>query len=640
MNAKKDDFNCGEVRREEIEKRKKRKRKKRKNDLQFWAIILSVALLTTMITPGLLMGSVNASEVHEDTEDESLELQLQSQSESLGEQPQCQSESQGEQPQSQFESKEGDSDDSTSLENDITTENQQIGFSNFSETMDEDDLSTIEQPSEFAITFYDWDRTVLNKKTLEEGDSFDLSTITKPMRHGYDFVAWTKACTGEMVVGELLVMGEGGLIAKYEPQVYTITYNLGPNATNHPQNPTTYTIEDTPIHFKSPTSSNPIVFFTGWAEGLTIPVDATGNKTLNANWYTANGGANNLVDGKNVITIVKAEKNSQGGFAIIVKDTEGYVIDFKTFELTPGTETLTVNVGGYVITVCYQGNQLNTRMTEIVSVPVRYEPGHWGDWEPEWFSLSIGTATPNPTVDYKKSRDPSWVFDGWFPEISPFVTEGITYTAHWVYVGINHQHEVIFEAHSEEGEFLDTLAHGMYCNGTVLSESDIPNLPLRIGNYYLIDEENPWSENPIGHIVWADITFIAKYEYRGGYFRFYPPPVYPDDPEDPDESENPVVPTSPDKPKPPVNPKKPMNPVEPEEPVVQLPPTDPSAPTIIDSKIGADSRVFASPRTGEELTIEYERAMRWAIVSLILVILTGMTAKIFKNPCKSKKNML
>ena len=62
---------------------------------------------------------------------------------------------------------------------------------------------------------------------------------------------------------------------------YNITYVLNGGA-NAPGNPSSYTIEDTPVVISDPTRDGYI--FDGWEEGNTIPAGSTGDMTFTARW--------------------------------------------------------------------------------------------------------------------------------------------------------------------------------------------------------------------------------------------------------------------------------------------------------------------------------------------------------------------
>jgi len=63
--------------------------------------------------------------------------------------------------------------------------------------------------------------------------------------------------------------------------VYTITYEMN-GGVNHPDNPSTYTVESGLITLMNPTRSG--YSFTGWTPSDNIPAGSTGNKTFTADW--------------------------------------------------------------------------------------------------------------------------------------------------------------------------------------------------------------------------------------------------------------------------------------------------------------------------------------------------------------------
>ena len=101
----------------------------------------------------------------------------------------------------------------------------------------------------------------------------------------YVFEGWY--CNGkEWSFENDTITGETIITAIWTPVEYTITYDIG-DGENHPDNPTTFTIEDLPLTLKSPT--HPEKNFCGWfdGEGMTkkyATIDTCGNVSLYAAW--------------------------------------------------------------------------------------------------------------------------------------------------------------------------------------------------------------------------------------------------------------------------------------------------------------------------------------------------------------------
>ncbi|MGE5493851.1 MAG: InlB B-repeat-containing protein, partial [Burkholderiales bacterium] len=117
-------------------------------------------------------------------------------------------------------------------------------------------------------------------------------TLKDPTRAGYTFKGWSPA--GNIPAGST---GDKTFTADWEKIEYKITYVLN-GGTNHPDNPTTYTVESPTITLKDPTRTG--YRFTGWSPTDSIPEGSTGDKTFTANWeaieynitYIMNGGTN------------------------------------------------------------------------------------------------------------------------------------------------------------------------------------------------------------------------------------------------------------------------------------------------------------------------------------------------------------
>ena len=433
---------------------KKNTRRARKLKLlRFWSILLTVALLTTAIVPNLMV-NVNAADEEEqeivvegpidDLEEEPIDLII---DDPPGDPPKDNKEDVIEE------------DDDVDDKGDVEDEVEIIHTITFSVN---GSITKVNVPNGKRIPTESIPPTKVDGKEFvewqKEGEAFDITQpITGESNLNINLVAKLKSVDKEDNNLQIKNNSSSNSSFVLPPKLeeYTITYVLGAAATNHPSNPTTYTVEDTPVHFLAPTSSNPgTVFFIGWkAAGsdkliFSLPQGATGDITLTAQWYTAGGGTTYLYDGQNVITIMKLSGNSNSGvgkYAVLVEDKDGHIIDFLEFEAPNGTKNdWTVNVGGYQLTFSFQGNKLTKGSEKITFYPVRYNPGNHGAWNEVVFSgLAKDSATPGLDMllqelgkqgvkDYTQSNNEGWVFVGWSPDISPTVTTGVTYIAQWM----------------------------------------------------------------------------------------------------------------------------------------------------------------------------------------------------------------
>ena len=310
----------------------------------------------------------------------------------------------------------------------------------------------------WTVTFLNWYGELISEQLVDDGDS--AAAPAHEIRAGYDPDGWD---TDFSVVREDLVV-----TALYKPTVYNITYSLG-GGTNDLRNPSTYTIEDTPIWFYSPTRAG--YQFIGWTNGVYVPGGTTGNLTLTAQWVQNDCGSAVMVDentGFQIIIGRTANGNGQGQFFIIVKDgPDGHIIDYKTGLNGPSGSTesaIIIEGAGYVIKVLFEihGNEITGILPEssIESYPVRYDPGTWGDWEPYGYTgLKLGDPTPGPEPGYEASTSPGWSFAGWSPAWSDTVTGGVVYVAQWT----AHMYSVTY-APGTHGTFAPQVTNNLIYN--------------------------------------------------------------------------------------------------------------------------------------------------------------------------------
>ena len=139
----------------------------------------------------------------------------------------------------------------------------------------------------FAVTFRDGE-TVLKTEYRKNGTKFLVADFPPvPQKTGYTS-RWS-------VETDLTVTANTEITAVHTPTEYPITYELN-GGTNAPENPTSYTVEDT-ISLKAPTRDNYI--FVGWTypgqdtpqKDVTIPAGTlTGDLTFTAHWQEDSSG--------------------------------------------------------------------------------------------------------------------------------------------------------------------------------------------------------------------------------------------------------------------------------------------------------------------------------------------------------------
>ena len=167
--------------------------------------------------------------------------------------------------------------------------------------------------SGYMVTFNENGGGTPSPKTQKVTYGSTYGTLATCSRNGYSLDGWyTEKSGGTKITADttVTITGAQTLYAHWSPITYTITYNgLKQGATN--PNPTTYTIETTPITFKSP---GPVTGFTfsKWSQDF-IEKGSTGDKTVTASYLTwiekptpaqyelaYNGGPQTIVSGSNM----------------------------------------------------------------------------------------------------------------------------------------------------------------------------------------------------------------------------------------------------------------------------------------------------------------------------------------------------
>ena len=160
----------------------------------------------------------------------------------------------------------------------------------------------------FAVRFMDGDAD-LKTIPVKKGNTVAQTDYPKLPTKPYYTSDWDKA-------PGFSVEKNTDVHVVYTPIPYGITYHLN-DGTNSPDNPETYTVEDT-FTLKAPTKSG--YAFTGWTYGqqnepnknVTIPVGTTGGLEFEAHWVetvliTATADANGTIDPVGDVAVPKGE---------------------------------------------------------------------------------------------------------------------------------------------------------------------------------------------------------------------------------------------------------------------------------------------------------------------------------------------
>jgi uncharacterized repeat protein (TIGR02543 family) len=126
-------------------------------------------------------------------------------------------------------------------------------------------------------------------------------SLQNPDKYGYDFAGWTEGSGIE--TGST---GDRTFTARWLPTIYGINYELD-GGTNHADNSDSYTIEDV-ITLQNPFREGFI--FEGWAEGNTITVGSTGDKTFTALWKCVEANIEEIVINGSDVSALSAINDS------------------------------------------------------------------------------------------------------------------------------------------------------------------------------------------------------------------------------------------------------------------------------------------------------------------------------------------
>ena len=244
----------------------------------------------------------------------------------------------------------------------------------------------------------------LNGGTNAEGNppKYDVEDdeikLSDPTKKGYKFLGWYDE-DGNKVTGiPAGSTGDKTFWAKWTPEEYTITYNLG-GGYNHAKNPASYNIESEEIDLEDP--YRPGYTFEGWKEGdATIETGSIGERTFTAKWtatkyeitYNLNGGTNNK-DNPDSYTI-------ESGVTLKNPTRKGYIF-----------------CGWYGNEAC----------TEAFETGVPQDITVWAKWTPEEYAINYDLGggynnAENPTsynieseeIDLEDPYRPGYTFKGWY----------------------------------------------------------------------------------------------------------------------------------------------------------------------------------------------------------------------------------
>lgn len=249
--------------------------------------------------------------------------------------------------------------------------------------------------------------------------------LLDPTRTGYSFEGWFENADLETSGISQITTGSTGnkeVYAKWSVTSYSVTYQLN-EGTNDGANPSTYTIESSPITFSNPTRSG--YTFEGWFEnsdlltsGITqIDTGTIGNKTVYAKWsspndfnvtYDLNGGINNESN--------PATYNiSSSTITLASPSRSGYTFDgwFEDSDLvTSGISQIDPNRA--------EALTFYAKWTGLPTYSITYNLNGGVN------SANISTYTTDTSLfTLLEPTRTGFTFDGWF-EHSDLVTSGIT----------------------------------------------------------------------------------------------------------------------------------------------------------------------------------------------------------------------
>lgn len=294
-----------------------------------------------------------------------------------------------------------------------------------------------------------------NPKIVDYGDNPSSGVIVNA-NLGYTFKGWsypgytdlkgTARAAGSNIdpYTTINIYGDITLTAKFEKDVYNITYNLD-GGTVATANPTTYDVTTPTITLNTPTK--PGYTFTGWTGSngitpqitVTIPVGSTGNKNYVANWIPTSYNITYIVDPDvtNPPSNPVSYNITQTPITLTNPTRPGYT--FQHWTISSDVAGVTIPNGKTITSGTY-GNLTCTAVWAIDTYTITY-------------NLNGGSvATANP-ANYKMTdlpftlnnpTKPGYTFAGWIgsngttPQITVAITTtsdgvpgNLNYTANW-----------------------------------------------------------------------------------------------------------------------------------------------------------------------------------------------------------------
>ena len=218
---------------------------------------------------------------------------------------------------------------------------------------------SVAQPTEYTVTFKDWDGTVLKTETVAEGGS--ATAPADPARTGYTFTGWDVSFTN--VTSDLIVT------AQYQINNYTVTYYV--NGVEIHQDTYNYGANVTAYSYTAPVGYT----FSGWTETIpaTMPaqnLEIHGTTTINT--YTVT-----FVDWNDAVISTQNVEHGGAATAPAAPERTGYNFTGWDTDFSNVTSNLTVKAQyeaiRHTLTINYVYYQNGQAAAEAVTVSLGYE---------------------------------------------------------------------------------------------------------------------------------------------------------------------------------------------------------------------------------------------------------------------------